>query len=65
MSTPLIDAEFAKVLAPFFKEKVMRDFDRDDFPPITHCPDCGYDGECLEQRVAELEAQIAILKGAK
>ena len=58
MSIPLIDAEFAKVLAPFFKKegvKVIRDFDRDDLPPITHCPDCGYDGEGLEYQITEIK----------
>ena len=56
---------FAKLLAPILRkhfDKRVRDFDRDDLPPITECPDCGYDGEGLEERVKELEAEIAELK---
>ena len=59
---------FAKLLSPILRKHFgqrVRDFDRDDFPPITDCPDCGYDGEGLEERVAELEAEILLLKGGK
>ena len=61
----LVNAEFAKILGPVYRErfKAVRDFDTEDLPPITQCPDCGYDGENLEFRIKELEAEIARLKG--
>ena len=68
MSVAFDGSNMAKLLAPILERRWnnrVRDFDRDDLPPITGCPDCGYDGEGLEERVAELEAEIALLKGAK
>ena len=62
---------FAKLLAPIVEKrwkKRVRDFDTeqpDYFHNIIDCPDCGYDGEGLEERVKELEAEVALLKGAK
>ena len=53
--------EASKLLAPvlqkYFENKV-RDFDRDDLPPVTECPDCGYDGEGLEEQLTEINIQI-------
>ena len=52
---------FAKLLAPILRkhfDKRVRDFDRDDLPPITGCPDCGYDGEGLEEQLTEINLQI-------
>ena len=60
---------FAKLLAPIVEKlwnKRVIDFDSEDYVPnCVDCPDCGYDGEGLEERVAELEAEVALLKGAK
>ena len=39
----------------------MRDFDTEQpdlFPPITECPDCGYDGEGLEEQLAEINLKL-------
>ena len=68
MSVAFDNSNMAKLLAPVLEKvwnKRVRDFDRDDLPPITECPDCGYDGEGLEERVAELEAEIAELKNRR
>ena len=71
MSVAFDGSNMAKLLAPILERRWnnrVRNFDSDDFEfshPITECPDCGYDGEGLEERVAELEAEIALLKGVK
>jgi len=68
MSVAFDNSNMAKLLAPVLEKvwnKRVRDFDRDDLPPITECPDCGYDGEGLEERVAELEAEILLLKNTE
>ena len=58
---------FAKLLAPVIRRhyQKVRDFDTEDFEPVVECPECGYDGEGLEERVKELEAEISRLNGAK
>ena len=50
--------EAARLLLPHLQKIFwdrVRDFDRDDLPPITKCPDCGYDGEGLEEQLAEIK----------
>ena len=59
----LPDAKFSKLLAEKLEahwNKCVRD--REDFDTTLECPVCGYDGEALEIRIAELEAEIEVLK---
>ena len=53
----MLDADIRKA---FFGH--YRDFDRDDLPPITHCQECGYDGENLEFEIEELKNKIRELE---
>ena len=54
---------FSKLLVPVMRKAFedqyrVRDFDREDLPPITECPDCGYDGEGLWEQLREINIQI-------
>ena len=61
MSTVFHSENFVKLLAPVIRKhyfQKVRDFDREDLPPILECPDCGYDGEGLEEQLAEIKRKM-------